>query len=176
MNVPWVAADAIGFLGWEALTSGDLPGAEAWCEEAFQLADRTNPDLLSVARYVMTKAALARGDYALARAQLVLFLRDNYYNFPPVPLGLRLAGTLALRQAVGDLAQLRCAARLFGAQDALSPCLENVIPQIEREAYQASLEALRAALSQQELESAWAEGLAMTTSQAIEAVMSATGL
>ena len=160
---PWIVADALGFLGWEALTNGDLEQAARICEEALSMRTQVAANLLSIATYVQARIALARGETVRARAFIQAFVNDNYHSWPPVQLGIQLFGMLALAEG-----QPTRAATLFGAQDAISDNLLNVIPAPEREAYRNALSAVRAQLSAQEYASAWEKGKAMSTAQAIQ--------
>ena len=67
----------------------------------------------------------------------------------------------------GDGAGHREAARLFGAADAIRERMGTVRFKIWDVGYEASLAAVRDALGEQDFESAWAEGAAMSTEEAI---------
>jgi predicted ATPase/DNA-binding CsgD family transcriptional regulator len=168
INVSWVAADALGFLAWEALSAGNQDAAQHFCDQAFALREMVGDDLLSVAFYSAARLALGLGNLEQARLQMTEFVRHNYHNFPPVQLGLQLFAMLALVQAAADTAQAHRAALLFGAQDALAPCLLNVIPPPEREAYHAALAAVRTLLPPAEFAAAFAQGQTLDAAQAIE--------
>ena len=167
MNVHWVMADALGFLAWEALAAGDQDAAQTFCARAFALREKADPNMLSVARYAAARLALARGELEVARLQLVEFVTQNYYNWPPVQLGLQLFAMLALAQPDAGPEQAHRAALLLGAQDALSPCLLNVIPTPERAAYQSALRQARSLLPPAEFASAFLQGQSLDTSQTI---------
>jgi tetratricopeptide (TPR) repeat protein len=159
---PWIIADALGFLGWEALTSGNIEQAVRFCEEALNMRTQVAANLLSIATYVRARVALARRETVRAQAFIKAFLTDNYHSWPPVQLGIQLSGILALSEG-----QLARAATLFGAQDAISDKLMNIIPLPEREAYQEALSAVRVQLTAEEFAAGWEKGKAMTTTQAI---------
>jgi predicted ATPase/DNA-binding CsgD family transcriptional regulator len=162
MNVLWVSSDAYGGLAWAALLMGDAAKAEAYGREALKLRGRVGENFLSVARYVLSRLLMQRGELAEARAHLCEFVAHNYHSWPPVQLGIQLFGMLALAEA-----QPARAATLFGAQAAISDKLMNVIPLPERQAYQEALSAVRSQLSAEELAAAWEQGAAMTTREAI---------
>ena len=162
MNVLWVSSDAYGGLAWAALAMGDREKAEGYCREALKLRGRAGENFFSVARYVLSRLHIQRGELAEARAHLSEFVVNNYHNFPPVQLGIQLFGILARTEG-----QSARAAILFGAQDVISAKLMNVIPLPEREAYQEALSAVRVQLSAEEFAAGWEKGKAMTTAQAI---------
>jgi predicted ATPase/DNA-binding CsgD family transcriptional regulator len=164
---PWVMTDALGFLGWEAYTAGDADLAIEYCEKALNLTERPDPGLLSIAQYVLARVSTSRGEFSHARTFLNAFFRDNYHSWPPVQLGLQIFGIMASKQIAEQPAQARRAATLFGAQDAMQACLMNVIPHVEREVFEQSLAAVRGAMSAGDFAVAFAEGQAMTTTQAI---------
>jgi predicted ATPase len=166
--IPWVISDALGFLGWEALTSGDENLAIQYCEEALKLAGRVDSNLLAMARYVLARVALARGEFNRAFTLLKAFVSENYHSWPPVQLGLQLYGILAAQQMANLPEQARRSATLFGAQAEINACLLNVIPLPERKAYEQALASVRAALSAGDFAAAFAEGHTMTTAQAIQ--------
>ena len=166
--IPWVMTDALGFLGWEAFTAGDADLAVAYCEKALNLTEQPDQNLLAVARYVLARVALVRGEYSQIHTFLKAFFSNNYYSWPPVQLGIQVCGILAARQMAEQPGQARRAATLFGAQDAMQACLMNVIPQAERKEFEQALAAVRGALSAEDFAAAYAEGRAMTTAQAIQ--------
>jgi len=166
--IPWVIADALGFLGWEAFTSGDEDQAIQYCEQALKLTGRVDNNLMSVAHYVLARVALARSEFTRARAFLETFVTYNYQSWPPVQLGIQVYGILATMQMLNRPEQARRAAILFGAQDEINVCLMNVTPQLERKAYERAIISVRAALSDEVFATAYAEGRAMTTAQAIQ--------
>jgi predicted ATPase/DNA-binding CsgD family transcriptional regulator len=164
---PWVIADALGFLGWEALTDGDQDLAVQYCEDALKLTGQADASLISVAHYVLARVLLARGDFDRARASLQFFVSHNYHSWPPVQLGIQAFGILAAMQMADQPDQARRAAVLFGAQDEIHGCLMNVIPQPERKVYNQALKSVHRALNSEDFSAAYAEGRAMTTEQAI---------
>ncbi len=166
--IPWVIADALGFLGWEAFTGGDENLAVHYCEEALKLTGRVDINLMSIAHYVLARVALARGEFSRAHSFLKAFVTNNYHSWPPVQLGIQIFGILATNQMGDRPEQARRAATLFGAQDEIHGCLMNVIPLPEREAYEHAITSVRTALSPEDFTTAYAEGRAMTTAQAIQ--------
>ncbi len=165
---PWVITDALGFLGWEAFTSGDEDLAVHYCEKALNLTERADKALLEMAHYVLARVALSRGDLNSARASLESFVKYNYHSWPPVQLGIQIYGILATMQMVNRPEQARRAATLFGAQDEIHDCLMNVIPLQERKVYQHAIRSVRSALCVDDFAAAFANGRAMTTAQAIQ--------
>ena len=146
--ISWQMLDALGVLGWVALSAGEVEQAVQFCEKALALAERPDQSFLSNARYVLARVALACGQAAQARSHLRSFMTHNTFNWPPAQLGFQLCGMLALPR------QPRRAAVLFGAQAAVAGCLQRVIPAAEWQAYQQALAELRAALSPADLAAA----------------------
>ena len=166
--IPWVIADALGFLGWEAFTNGDKDLAAQYCEEALKLTGRVDANLLSVAHYVLARVALSRGEFTRGRAFLKAFVTYNYQSWPPVQIGIQLYGILATMQMVERPEQARRAAILFGAQDEIHDRLMNVIPLPERKACEQAITSVRAVLDDADFTMAYTEGRAMATVQAIQ--------
>ncbi len=165
---PWVMTDALGFLGWEAFTSGDEDLAVQYCERALKMTERQDQSFLAMARYVLARVALSRGELTQASAFLRAFVTKNYGSWPPVQLGIQIYGILATQQIRAHPEQARRAATLFGAQDQFHDYLMNVIPLSERKAYEQAVTSIHNALSTEDFAAAWAEGRSMTTTQAIQ--------
>jgi hypothetical protein len=79
-----------------------------------------------------------------------------------IPDALECLGTLA-----GDAGSHREAARLFGAADAIRRRMGAVRFKVYDAGYEASVTALREAMGDNDFESAWAEGAALSTEEAI---------
>jgi DNA-binding CsgD family transcriptional regulator len=79
-----------------------------------------------------------------------------------IPDILECLGTLA-----GQAGGHREAARLFGAAHAIRLCIGSVRFKVWDAGYEASVAALRDALGEQDFNSAWAEGAALSTEEAI---------
>ncbi|HWR46027.1 MAG TPA: hypothetical protein VN327_00195, partial [Pseudonocardiaceae bacterium] len=144
-----------------ALADQDLAAARRWADEAV-----STPTGWYSAMALTTRArvALAQGEPeqaerdahdALARAAGV----EAYLLTPDI---LECLGTL-----VGEAGSHREAARLFGAAAAIRLRIGAVRFKIYDAGYEASVAALRDALSEKGFDAAWAEGAALSTEEAI---------
>ena len=87
---------------------------------------------------------------------------EPWRRFFGIPDILECLGTLA-----GGAGSHREATRLFGAADAIRERMGAVRFKIYDAGYEASMAAVRDALGEQDFESAWAEGAALSTEEAI---------
>jgi predicted ATPase/class 3 adenylate cyclase/DNA-binding CsgD family transcriptional regulator len=144
-----------------ALAGGDLLQARRWAGEAVTMATG-----FALSRVLTTRAriAIAQGEPeqaerdahdALAGAAEV----EAYLYIPDI---LECLGTLA-----SEAGSHREAARLFGATYALRERIGSVRFKIYDIGYDASAAALRDALGEADFDSAWAEGVALSTEEAI---------
>jgi predicted ATPase/class 3 adenylate cyclase/DNA-binding CsgD family transcriptional regulator len=144
-----------------ALAGGDLVAARRWADDA---VSTTTGASLSDALTVRARVAIAQGEPdqaerdahdALARAAEV----EAYLFIPDI---LECLAALA-----GEAGGHREAARLFGAAEAIRLRIGAVRPKIYDAGYEASVAALRDALGENGFDSAWAEGAALSTEEAI---------
>jgi len=144
-----------------ALAGGDLVAARRWADDA---VTTTTGWQLMLALITRARVALAQGDVehaerdthdALARAA-----EDAAHLV--IPDILECLAILA-----GDGGGHREAARLFGAADAIRERMGTVRFKIWDVGYEASVAAVRDALGEKDFESAWAEGAALSTEEAI---------
>jgi DNA-binding CsgD family transcriptional regulator len=144
-----------------ALAGGDLVAARRWADDA---VSTTTGASLSDALTVRARVAIAQGEPdqaerdahdALARAAEV----EAYLFIPDI---LECLAALA-----GEAGGHREAARLFGAAEAIRLRIGAVRPTIYDAGYEASVAALRDALGENGFDSAWAEGAALSTEEAI---------
>jgi DNA-binding CsgD family transcriptional regulator len=144
-----------------ALAGGDLVAARRWADDA---ASTTTGSSLAWALSARARVAIAQGEPdqaerdahdALARAAEV----EAYLLIPDI---LECLGTLA-----GDAGSHREASRLFGAAEAIRQRMGAVRFKVWDAAYEASVAALRDAMDEQDFDSAWAEGVALSTEEAI---------
>ena len=176
-SISWVIVDALGFLGWEARVLEDDDLAVRRCEEALKFTGQVGSGSL----YYCLLCAWAGGDHAEAIFQSIYYLKElvthmDAFTFqhraaietPPVHLGIQVFGILAAAQAENSHIQARRAAILFGAQASMAGCLMNIIPPIERLEYEQALASVHTALGEDAFATAYAEGRAMTTAQAIQ--------
>lgn len=176
-SITWVIVDALGFLGWEARILEDEDLAVLRCEEALQLTRQVGSGSLYVAYYVLGRVAITRRQYTRAYTYLKeLIIHFNAFESPhraaiespPVHLGIQVLGILAAAQAENSLIQARRAAILFGAQASMVEYLMNIIPPKERLEYEQAIASVLTALGEHAFTSAFAEGRALTTAQAIQ--------
>jgi predicted ATPase/class 3 adenylate cyclase/DNA-binding CsgD family transcriptional regulator len=144
-----------------ALARGDLVAARRWADEA----------VTSTTGYYLSAALLARAHVAIAQGEPEQGERDAhdalacaadveaYVNIPDI---LECLAALA-----GDAGSHREAARLFGAAHAFRQRRGAVRFKIWDASYEASVAAVRDALDEKDFESAWAEGVALPTEEAI---------
>ena len=144
-----------------ALAGGDLVAARHLADD---VVSTTAGAVLSEALTVRARVAIAQGEPdqaerdahdALARAAEV----EAYLLIPDI---LECLGTLA-----GEAGSHREAARLFGAAHGNRLRIGAVRFKIWDAGYEASAAAVRDALGEQDFESAWAEGAALSTEEAI---------
>ena len=144
-----------------ALAGGDLVAARRWADDA---VSTTTAAFWSDPLTTRARVAIAQGEPdqaerdahdALARAA-----EDEAYLF--IPDILECLGTLA-----GEAGSHREAARLFGAAEAIRQRIGAVRFKIYDAGYEASVATLRDALSDNDFDSAWAEGAALSTEEAV---------
>jgi hypothetical protein len=144
-----------------ALAGGDLVAARRWADDA---VSTTTGASLSDALTVRARVAIAQGEPdqaerdahdALARAAEV----EAYLFIPDI---LECLAALAA-EAGGH----REAARLFGAAEAIRLRIGAVRFKIYDAGYEASVASLRDTLGENGFDSAWAEGAALSTEEAI---------
>jgi DNA-binding CsgD family transcriptional regulator len=144
-----------------ALAHGDLVAAGRWADDAVSTTTGTS---LSYALTARARVAIAQGEPdqaerdahdALARAAEV----EAYLFIPDI---LECLAALA-----GVAGSHREAARLFGAAEAIRQRMGAVRFKIYDASYEASVVALRDAMGEKDYDSAWAEGAALSTEEAI---------
>jgi predicted ATPase/class 3 adenylate cyclase/DNA-binding CsgD family transcriptional regulator len=144
-----------------ALAGGDLIAARRWADDA---VSTTTGASLSDALTVRARVAIAQGEPdqaerdahdALARAAEV----EAYLFIPDI---LECLAALA-----GEAGGHREAARLFGAAEAIRLRIGAVRFKIYDAGYEASVASLRDTLGENGFDSAWAEGAALSTEEAI---------
>jgi len=144
-----------------ALAGGDLVAARRWADEAVPAsAGMFGWDPLTT----RSRVAIAQGEPAQAerdaRDALAGAAEAETYLF--IPDILECLGTLA-----SEADSRREAARLFGSAEALRQRMGAVRFKIYDAVVEASVGALRDALGKKDFESAWAEGAALSTEEAI---------
>jgi predicted ATPase/class 3 adenylate cyclase/DNA-binding CsgD family transcriptional regulator len=144
-----------------ALAGGDLLAARRWADDVIATATGS---WLAWALTTRTRVAIAQGEPdqaerdahdALARAADV----EAYLLLPDI---LECLGTLA-----GEAGGHREGARLFGAARAIREHIGAVRFKVYDVGYEASVTALRDAMGEKDFDTAWAEGAALSTEEAI---------
>jgi len=166
---PQTAALQRTFIAEVALAGGDLAAARRWADDA---VSTTTGWYSAMALTTRARVAIAQGEPeqaehdahdALARAAEV----EAYLFIPDI---LEFLGILAV-----DAGNHREAARLFGAAHGIRQRMGAVRFKIWDAGYEASVAALRDAMGEKDFESAWTEGAALSTEEAIAYVQRGRG-
>lgn len=144
-----------------ALARGDLAMARRFADETVSVASGFNLSMALVAR---TRVAIAEGDSEQAHrdAHKALAVAAAVDSHAPIPETLECLAALAC-----DAESHFEAARLFGAAAALRHHMGIVRFRVYNDAYRASVTHVRNTLTNNDFESAWAEGSAMSISDVI---------
>jgi predicted ATPase/class 3 adenylate cyclase/DNA-binding CsgD family transcriptional regulator len=144
-----------------ALARGDLVAARCWADEA----------VTSMTGYYLTAALLTRARVAIAQGEPEQGERDAHDALAcaaEVEAYLLTPDILeCLAAAAGDAGSHREAARLFGAAHGIRLRMGAVRFKVWDADYEASVAGLRNAMSENDFESAWAEGAALSIEEAI---------
>ena len=158
---PGMAALSRAFSAQAALAGGDLGAARDMADEAVATA----------AGWYSMWALTTRARVAFAQDEPARAERDAHDALAcATEFDARLGISDALESlaaVASDAGDLREAARLFGAGDAIRQRLGEVRFGVWDSDYQASLAALRDALGNNDFDTAWAEGTALSTEEAI---------
>jgi tetratricopeptide (TPR) repeat protein len=160
-----IASDLLN-LGETLGLQGDNATARVHLEQAIALSrDLGEQSIEAEALLCLGRVAHREGDYGQARAlirqSLHLWHQIGSRKELPEPLEA-FAELLALQN------ELKRAVCLYGAAHAWREQLHLVRPPIQREPYQAGIEALRGALGEEAFSNAWEAGTAMTLEEAIQ--------
>ena len=149
----WIAA--------AALASGDLSGARRWADDAIAAVSGL---ALSAALTTSARIAMAEGDQERADrdAHDAVACSASSGGYLLVPNVIEFLAGLA-----GDADSHREAARLFGAAEGMRQRTGEVRWRIYQDEYDRSLLELRKVMGEAGFEAAWAEGAALSTSEAI---------
>jgi DNA-binding CsgD family transcriptional regulator len=144
-----------------ALAGGDLIKARRWADDA----------VATVAGWFLVVALTTRARVAIAQGEPEQAERDSHdalacavvvAAYSPIPDTLECLANLA-----GDAGNHREGVRLFGAADAIRECMGVVRFKVWDEGYEASVLELRNAMNDNDFETVWAEGAALSTKEAI---------
>jgi DNA-binding CsgD family transcriptional regulator len=142
-----------------ALAAGDLLAARRWADEAVSTASGWR---LVEALQVRARVAIAQGEPERAERDAHDALAAGIDGYVESADTLECLGMLA-----GGAGSYLGAARLFGAAHAIRQRTGAVRLKVWDADYQASVAELRAAMSDNDFDSAWSEGLALSTEEAI---------
>ncbi len=144
-----------------ALAGGDLIAARRWADDAVTTSAGW---FLMAALTTRARVAIAQGEAEQAErdAHDALAITAELKGYSHISDTLECLAALAV-----DASSHREAARLFGAADAIRQRMGAVRYKVWDAAYEASVAGLRDTLGQKDFESAWAEGAALSTEEAI---------
>jgi len=158
---PAVAAIFSTYVAQAALSRGDLLAARRTADEA----------VATTAGWHLSVALTTRARVALAQAEPEQAERDAHEALATSASNRAYTGTPDAFECLAALAvdagSHREAARLFGAADAIRHGTGEVRFKIFDAGYEASVTALRNAMGEKDFDSAWAEGAALSTDEAI---------
>jgi predicted ATPase/class 3 adenylate cyclase/DNA-binding CsgD family transcriptional regulator len=158
---PGFAAHLRPYCALATLAGGDLIAARRWADEAVATAP---------GGAVLTRALTARARVTMAQAEPEQAEHDAHDALAGTPEGfyLGIPDILeCLATLAGDAGSHREAARLFGAAAASRQRTGMVRFKVWDASYEASVAILRDALGNSDFDSAWAEGAALSTEEAI---------
>jgi predicted ATPase/DNA-binding CsgD family transcriptional regulator len=144
-----------------ALARGDLMAARRYADETVALTRGVNQAMALVSRAHVT-IAQGQPEQAERDAHAALVVAVAVDAHPATPEALECLAGLAC-----EADSYREAARLFGAADALRRRMGMVRFKVYDDGYNAAIATVRNALTDSEFESAWAEGAALSTTEAI---------
>ncbi|MCV7031155.1 transcriptional regulator [Mycobacterium sherrisii] len=144
-----------------ALARGDLEVARRYADDAVRVTSGWNASMSLTSR---ARVAAAQGDCMQAEQDAHQALSCAATN----DAYLGIADTLEfLAAAAGETTRHREAARLFGSAQAIRDQTGHARYQIYDSSYYASVAALRQAMSESDLETAWAEGTKLSAAEAV---------
>jgi DNA-binding CsgD family transcriptional regulator len=144
-----------------ALAGGDLIAARRWADEA---VTTTTGWHLMVALTIRARVAIAQGEPEQAERDA----HDALTCAADLEAQLGIPDILECLGALGcNAGRHRDAARLLGAADAIRRRMGAVRLKVWDAGYEASVASLREAMGKKDFESAWSEGTALSTEEAI---------
>jgi predicted ATPase/class 3 adenylate cyclase/DNA-binding CsgD family transcriptional regulator len=159
--LPAMAAVARAYGAQAALAGGDLLAARPGADDA---VTTTTGWYLMMALTTRARVAIAQGEQDQAERDA----HDALAIAADIEAYLGISDTLeCLAALAGDAGSHREAARLFGAAEAIRQRIGEVRFKIWDAGYEASVAVVRNALGEQDFDSAWAEGAALSTEEAI---------
>jgi predicted ATPase/DNA-binding XRE family transcriptional regulator len=163
---------SLGHLGNVAFAEGDYSSARQYFEESLALnKELGNKSSISILLYELGIVVYMEGDYSKARPlfeeSLILQIELGY----KVGIAMSLAG---LGEVTADTGQPRRGTRLMGASEGLYESIGGVMEASDRIPYDRALASARSQLGDEDFETAWQEGQAMSLEQAIEYALEGT--
>ena len=147
-----------------ALADGDLPAARGFAEDAILATQGTKGHYEVAAVLNRARVAIATGEVEPAERDG----RDALAKAAAIKVHTLIPEILeCLAALAGQGGSHREAARLFGAAEAIRRRIGTVRFKVRDASHQASVTALRDAMGEQDFGSAWAEGAALSTEEAI---------
>lgn len=158
---PRMAAIWNGYSAYTALARGELIAARQWADEAVAATTGAHLGQALVARAIVATVQ-GEPEQADRDARDALAVLGGMPAYGGVPTGLQCLALLA-----GGAGNYLESARLYGAADAVRQRTGQVRFAIFEAVHQDSVAAVREALGDQDFESAWAEGAALSIDEAI---------
>jgi hypothetical protein len=160
--------DALSYMAYIDWAEKNFGQAILHAKKALEIAVDLPSPYKKMTLYVLGRVALSQSDYPLTREYLArvftkrLLPRIFEYEYHTI----QALGVLATLQG-----QRRRAAVIFGALEALSGWLLNVISPAERDEYEQALTETRAELGEEAFTAAWEEGRSMNDEEIRQYVM-----
>jgi predicted ATPase/class 3 adenylate cyclase/DNA-binding CsgD family transcriptional regulator len=159
--LPQTAAVGRAFGAQAALAGGDLIAARRWADEAVTMATGW---FLMLALATRARVAIAEGEPEQGECDA----HDALMCAGEIGAQVGVADILeCLARPAGDVGSHREAARLYGAAHGIRQRIGAVRFKVWDAGYDASVAALRNTMGQNDFESAWTEGEALSTEEAI---------
>jgi predicted ATPase/DNA-binding CsgD family transcriptional regulator len=160
--VPVYGAHQLPFIAQAALASGDLVAARRWADDA--VAAATTWLVLTYALTARARVAIAVGELERAECDAHDALACVPENYPHLGLSDSLE---CLATVAGGKGSHREAVRIFGAVAAIRRRIGTVRFKVWEAGYESWVATLREAMGEAEFETAWAEGAALSSEEAI---------
>jgi DNA-binding CsgD family transcriptional regulator len=158
---PKMAAIWTGYSAYAALARGDLSAARRWADEAVAATMGAHLGQALVARAIVATFQ-GEPEQAARDARDALAILASISAYGGAPTGVQCLAALA-----GGAGNHRESARLYGAADALRQRTGQIRFGIFEAVHQASVAAVRDAMGENDFQSAWAEGAALSAEEAI---------
>ncbi|KMO72023.1 putative HTH-type transcriptional regulator [Mycolicibacterium chlorophenolicum] len=158
---PKMGAIWIGITAYAALARGDVTAARQRADDAVAATTGSHRAQALIAR-ALVASFQGEPEQTERDAHDALAVLAGMQAYGGVPTALECLARLAV-----DAGRHREAARHLGAADAIRQSIGQVLFRIFDAVYEASLAALRDAMGEEDFESAWAEGAAMSADEAI---------